>query len=105
MSTVFFFCRLRPEASSAAYEAWVREVDLPRARALEVIDSYKVVRLDGTVREGDKPYDYVEVIEINSDVNSYKQAMESMPDRPEFLELWRSFIGEFVGAYGKSVED
>jgi hypothetical protein len=105
MSTVFFFCRLRPEASSAAYEAWVREIDLPRARAVDVVDSYDVVRIEGTVREGDKPYDYVEVIEINSDLNSYKQAMESMPDRPEFLEQWRTFIGEFVAVYGTSVEE
>ena len=105
MNIVFFLCRLRPEVSSAAYETWVRKVDLPRARAVGVVDSYDVIRLDGSVREAESPYDYVEVIEINSDVASYREAMESMPDREQFLQQWRTFIGEFVAVYGASIED
>jgi hypothetical protein len=101
---VFFLCRLREGVDRAEYEQWVRDVDIPTALAVPAIVSYEVVRLDGPVRDGAVPYDYVEVIEISTDMDTYKQDLEGIPDRPRFIAEWRSFVGETDAVHGTVIE-
>jgi hypothetical protein len=101
---VFFLCRLQEGVDPAEYEQWVRDVDLPTARAVPAISSYEVIRLDGPVREGDVPYDYIEVIEISTDLGTYKADLEGIPDRARFISEWRSYVSAPVAAHGTVIE-
>jgi hypothetical protein len=104
MSTrVFFLSRLHEGADPAEYERWVRDVDLPVARAIPAVRSYDVVRLDGALRDGEVPYDYIEVLEV-SDLETYKRELEEIPDRAGFSAAWRSFVGEAVSVHGTVIE-
>jgi hypothetical protein len=104
MSTrVFFLCRLCAGASRDEYEQWVREVDLPTARAIPTMVSYDVVRLDGPFREGEVPYDYVEILEV-SDLQVYKRQLEEIPERAAFLAAWQGYVGDVIAVHGTVIE-
>jgi hypothetical protein len=103
MSTrIFFLSRLAEGADAGEYERWVREIDLPVVRAIPTVIAYDVVRVDGPFRDGEVPYDYIEVIEV-SDLDLYKRQLEEIPDRPAFLAAWRSLVGEVVSVRGTVV--
>lgn len=91
MTRVFFFNRLRPGVAGADYEAWVREVDYPTARAIPSIVSYEVVRVDEPFRDSGIPYDYIEVVEV-TDTDTYRRDLENLLDRDRFIEQLRSFV-------------
>jgi hypothetical protein len=100
---VFFLNRLAEGVRGDDYERWVRERDYPTARALPSICSYEVVRLDGPLREGPVPYDYIEVVEV-TDLDAYRTDLARLPGREEFVAELRGFIGEAVAVHGTLIE-
>jgi hypothetical protein len=100
---VFFLSRLHAGVDPAEYEQWVRDVDLPVVRAIPSLVSYDVVRLDGAMRGGEVPYDYIEMIEVD-DLETYKRELEEIPDRAEFSATWRRLVGESIAVHGTAVE-
>jgi hypothetical protein len=100
---VFFLNRLRESADRAEYEAWIRRVDYPVARAQDAIRSYTVTRIDGTLTgEGGSPYDYLEVIEI-SDLDAYR-ALGDLPEFRQLLEEWSGYVADAVLVHGEVIE-
>jgi REDY-like protein HapK len=100
---VFFLNKLATGVDRSDYERWVRERDYPTARAIPSIRSYDVVRLDGPLREGDVPYDYVEVVEV-ADLDDYRADLAALPGRDEFVDELRGFVGEAIAVYGTTIE-
>jgi REDY-like protein HapK len=100
---VFVFNRLHEGADPDEYEAWIRRVDYPVARAQGAITSYTVTRIDGTLSgEGESPYDYVEVIEI-TDLEAYR-ALGELPDFKQLLQEWSQYVAGAVMIHGDVIE-
>ena len=100
---VFFLNRLHEHADHEEYEAWIRRVDYPIARAQDVISSYTVTRIDGTLSgEGESPYDYLEVIEI-TDLEAYR-ALGQKPEFEQLLREWSEFVAEAVMVRGQVID-
>src|SRR6266511_2207840 len=100
---VFFLNRLRDGADPDEYEAWIRRVDYPVARAQGAITSYTVTRIDGTLSgEGASPYDYLEVIEI-TDLEAYR-ALGELPEFQQLLKEWSQFVAEAEMIHGDVIE-
>jgi hypothetical protein len=100
---VLFLARLHEGIDREEYERWVREVDLPTARAIPSVRSYDVVRLDGALRDNDVPYDYIELLEV-SELDAYRRELEQIPERAAFSAAWRSFVGDSIAVYGTVIE-
>lgn len=102
---VFFLNRLAPGVDGSDYERWVREVDYPKARSLQSIKSYEVVRLDGHLRSADEslPADYIEVVEVTT-LAEYRAELDSLPGREEFVAELRSYIGDAQQVFGTLIE-
>lgn len=100
---VFFLNRLRPDADPAEYEAWIRRVDYPIARAQGAILAYSVTRIAGTLSgEGVSPYDYLEVIDI-TDLDAYR-ALGAKPEFQQLLAEWSQFVAEAVMVHGSIID-
>jgi hypothetical protein len=100
---VFFLNRLHDGADPDEYEAWIRRVDYPVARAQDAITSYTVTRIAGPLSdEGESPYDYLEVIEI-TDLEAYR-ALGSLPEFEQLLQEWSQYVAEAVMIHGEVIE-
>lgn len=67
MSKLVVLFNLKAGADRAAYEEWARTTDLPIVRELPSVDSFDVQVVSGLFgSDAPAPYEYVEVIEINS---------------------------------------
>jgi len=100
---VFFLNRLHEDADRNEYEAWIRRVDYPVARAQGAITSYTVTRIDGTLSgEGASPYDYLEVIEI-TDLDAYR-ALGELPEFKQLLQEWSQYVAEAEMIHGDVIE-
>ena len=100
---VFFLNRLREGVDPAEYEAWIRRVDYPVARAQGAITSYTVTRIEGTLSGEDvSPYDYLEVIDI-TDLEAYR-ALGSLPEFEQLLQEWSQFVAEAVMIHGEVID-
>jgi hypothetical protein len=100
---VFFLNRLHDDADPEEYEAWIRRVDYPIARAQGAITSYTVTRIEGTLSgDGRSPYDYLEVIEI-TDLDAYR-ALGELPDFQQLLQEWSGYVAEAVMIHGEVIE-
>jgi hypothetical protein len=100
---VFFLNRLREGVDPAEYEAWIRRVDYPVARAQDAIKSYTVTRIDGTLSgEGESPHDYLEVIEVTN-LESYR-ALGSLPEFEQLLKDWSQYVAEAVMIHGEVID-
>jgi hypothetical protein len=95
-SRVFFLNRLHATVDRAEYERWVQEVDYPFARALPAINSYEVYRLQGPLRDGEVPYDYIEVVEV-TDLDDYRADLSGLPE--EFVTGWRTFVADSIAVH------
>ena len=100
---IFFLTKLKDKSEYEKYEDWVRNTDIPAARKLDGVISYRVIRLHGPVLEGVSAptYDYIEIIEVE-DVNTYRNAVADVD--PELLEQFTSFIGQMEIVSGIFVE-
>ena len=66
MARLIVLFNLKPGLTAADYERWALETDLPTARRLPSIDAFGLSRSTGLLMgEGQPPYQYVEVIDIN----------------------------------------
>lgn len=99
-SRVFILNRLHVSADPTEYERWVREVDYPVARALPAITSYEVYRLDGPLREGAVPYDYIEVVEV-TDLDDYRADLGGLP--AEFSRSWRGYVADSTAVHSTKI--
>ena len=66
VTTVIVLFNLKDAGSRAAYEEWARTVDLPTAGALPSVDKFEVLKASGLLTGGPSPYEYVEILRINS---------------------------------------
>lgn len=66
MTTVIVLFNLKDAAQREAYERWARDVDLPTAGALPSVDKFEVLKASGLLTGGPSPYQYVEILRINS---------------------------------------
>ena len=57
---------LKPEADPTAYERWARAEDMVRVRALSSVADFQIYQTTGLFGGGQAPYQYIEVIDINS---------------------------------------
>jgi hypothetical protein len=100
---VFFLNRLHEGADRDEYEAWIRRVDYPIARAQGAITSYTVTRIDGTLTgEGASQYDYLEVIEI-TDLDAYR-ALGDLPEFKQLLQEWSQYVAEAEMIHGDVID-
>jgi len=100
---VFFLNRLHDGVDPEEYEAWIRRVDYPIARAQGAIADYTVTRIEGTLSgEGESPYDYLEVIEI-TDLEEYR-ALGALPEFRQLLQEWSQYVSEAVMIHGGVIE-
>ncbi|MCW3006102.1 MAG: hypothetical protein JWP17_728 [Solirubrobacterales bacterium] len=82
---VFFLTHLRPGVDPQEYEQFLRDVDYPRTKELLPVSSYQATRIEGrAVSEGDAPYAYIEILDID-DVEGYRTAFAN--PTPEIAEL------------------
>lgn len=100
---VFFLNRLRDGVDPDEYEAWIRRVDYPVARAQEAIASYTVTRIEGTLDgSGEPPYQYLEVIEV-TDLDAYRE-LGSLPEFEQLLREWSEYVVDAVMIHGEVVD-
>lgn len=66
MTTLIVLFNLKPDADVASYERWAAEVDMATVRRLESCQAFDVYRCTETLRGGEAPYDYVEIIELDN---------------------------------------
>lgn len=100
----FFLNTLHPHVKPEDYEAWVRDVDYPFARALPTIARYDVTRIDGGVFgwEGDLPCQFLEVVDV-TDMEAY-QAGAASGQFDDFLKEWSQFVASSVMIRGEVIE-
>jgi hypothetical protein len=99
MPTAFFLTRLKPGVKAADYEKWVVQSDYPTAKKMNSIKSYKVHRINGAF-EGQKKYDYIEVIEF-TDLQSYTKDLGSAEGK-KLLAEWADYVGENHAVHGEA---
>lgn len=97
MARLIVLFNLKPGQDAGAYERWAREVDLPTVRGFESVDGFDVNRATGLLMgEGDPPYQYIEVIDVNdmdgfaADVSTdamkaIAAQFQEMTDNPVFI--------------------
>jgi len=66
MTTIVVLFNLKAGVSAADYEAWARRADLPSVNALPSVRSFRVLRSGGLLNGASAPYQYVELIELDS---------------------------------------
>lgn len=103
MSTrICFMYRLREGVDRAAYERWVREVDVPFATARRTLLRYECVHIDGQIgSDSPSPYDYIELLEV-TDVDD-DQAGVTGPDAERIANEWLEFVRDHILAFGDPV--
>lgn len=102
MTTVFWMSRLKEGVQRDIYEGWLKEFDYVYSRRLNSVLSYRAHRIEGAFLEGQKPYDYLEVIEVTS-LEDYRRELEQNPaaraiaaEWGDYLEVADSLYGEFI---------
>jgi hypothetical protein len=62
-----------------------------------------VTRIEGTLSgEGESPYDYLEVIEIE-ELDAYR-ALGQKPEFEQLLREWSEYVAEAVMIHGEEIE-
>jgi len=104
---VFFLSHLREGVDPAEYERFLREVDYPRTQELLPVSSYRATRIAGrAVSEGDVPYAYIEVLDVE-DYDAYLKAFANpTPEIAELIEQVFSYVDQkrTLDLYGEVVE-
>jgi len=90
---VFFLTHLREGVDPDEYERFLREVDYPKTQELLPVSYYRATRIEGrAISEGDSPYSYIEVLDID-DFETYKAAF-SEPDVAELAAQVFSYVDQ-----------
>jgi hypothetical protein len=66
MTTIVVLFNLKAGVNAEAYEAFARSTDLPHVNGLPSVSSFRVLRSAGLLGGAPAPYQYVELIEIDS---------------------------------------
>jgi hypothetical protein len=66
MTTIVVLFNLKAGVNVAEYEAWARRTDLPSVNALPSVRNFRVLRAGGLLGGATAPYQYVELIELDS---------------------------------------
>jgi hypothetical protein len=66
MTTIVVLFNLKAGVHIEEYEAWARARDLPNVNALPAVQSFRVLRSAGLLGGAAAPYQYVELIELDS---------------------------------------
>ena len=92
---VFFLTQLKPETSPDAYERFLRDVDYPLTLELLPVSSYRATRIEEKViGEGESPYQYIEVLDIE-DYDGYLKAFENpSPQVADLIEQVFSHVDD-----------
>jgi hypothetical protein len=92
---VFFLTHLRPGVDPAEYEKFLVEYDYPKTMELLPVSAYKATRIEGrAVSEGDVPYAYIEVLDID-DLEGYRTAFGNpSPEIAELIEKVFSYVDD-----------
>jgi hypothetical protein len=101
---VFFLNTLHEGVDPAEYEAWIRRVDYPIARAKEPILSYEVTRLQGHLDGSDAalPAQYLEVVEI-TDLEAYTTGLATDEEVVQLLKEWATYVASSVAVHGELI--
>jgi len=96
MTTIVVLFNLKAGVSVADYERFARDVDLPIVNKLPSVRSFAVLKSQGLLGGGAAPYQYVEILQLNSleqlgqDVSTevmqkVAATFRSMADNPQFI--------------------
>jgi hypothetical protein len=96
MTVVVVLFNLKEGVDAAEYESWARARDLPNVNALDSVERFRVLRTRGLMNGSPAPYQYVELIELQSldglraDVKSdlmqsVAQEFRRYADAPQFI--------------------
>ncbi|MEZ5499676.1 MAG: hypothetical protein R3E77_09640 [Steroidobacteraceae bacterium] len=66
MTTIIVLFNLRPDIKVADYEKFARQIDLPAVNRLPSVNSFEVLRTVGLMDGSPAPYQYIEVLRIES---------------------------------------
>jgi hypothetical protein len=100
---VFLLTTLREDATREGYEDFVRRVDYPIGRSLPGIEAFEVVRLQGPLSDGGSvPYDYVEVVDVESP-EAYARVLAS-PEVERMTREWSTHVAQAVTVIGEVIE-
>jgi hypothetical protein len=66
MTTIVVLFNLKAGVNAEEYEAFARSTDLPHVNGLPSVSSFRVLRSTGLLGGAPAPYQYVELIEIDS---------------------------------------
>jgi hypothetical protein len=102
---LFFLTKLREGVEPEDYERFLREVDYPETLRLLPVSYYRATRLTSRiVGEGDLPYQYIEVIDVD-DYEAYLAALADMtPEVKALFDGVMSHLGEVVDLAGDLIE-
>lgn len=94
MQKILVLFNLREGVDPEAYEQWARNTDLPTARGLDAVHSFKVYRSGGQLSNGEPgPYQYVEWL----DISSAEELGANVQANPAMQAVVKAF-GEFADA-------
>ncbi len=96
MTTIVVLFNLKAGVSVADYEKFARELDIPEVNRLQSVDSFEVLKAQGLLGGGEAPYQYIELLRVNSmeklgqdTQSSVMQGVVStfraMADSPQFI--------------------
>lgn len=96
MPVVFWMTKLKGEVRPEDYERWLKEFDYANAPKLETIVSYRAYRVEQPFIEGEKLFDYLEVIEVTN-LEKYRRELVENPAAKAIAEQWGGFL-DLVGS-------
>ena len=96
MPVVFWMTRLKRGVQPEDYERWLTKFDYVTAPKLETILSYRAYRVERPFTDGEKLFDYLEVIEV-TDLDKYRKELEENPAAKAIAEQWGGFL-DLVGS-------
>ena len=97
----FVTFRLKPGVTPEEYDRWFRETNVPAARKMKSIKSYRVWRV-ADVMEGEPSFEVLEEMELD-DRAAFEREIEELPEMKAMLEGWYARVADQVVVYGEEV--
>jgi hypothetical protein len=97
----FVTFRLKPGITVEAYEDWFRRENVPAARKMTSVTSYRVWRVVGAM-EGEPTFEFLEEMELTERA-AFEHEVETLPEMKAMLEGWYSRVADQVVVYGEEV--
>jgi hypothetical protein len=97
----FVTFRLKPGVTAEQYEEWFRAENVPAARTMRSISTYRVWRAVGAM-EGEPPYDFIEEMEF-ADREEFDREVDELPEMAAMLEGWFQRVADQAIVYAVEV--